>query len=294
MPSSYTYRVAHISDLHLAPLPEIKWRDLLNKRFTGWLNWKFGRGSHFDKDLFEKTIDIIHQNKPDHIICTGDICNLGLPDEWRAARNILEKIAPENKISFVPGNHDAYLKQSLQGLLLELGNYAPPQFPYVRETGKLVFIGLSSAIATPPFFATGALGNTQREELLRLLKPYKDPNYYKVIFLHHPPLPELGIKRKELLDGNILKEILGEEHIRLVLYGHNHISRITPYPLNNQQTGYAIGAAALALRSHNPLKNPGFNFLDFIIEPNKSIKVTLNQYSWDKDTLKQRITDLSR
>ena len=37
--------LAHISDIHLAPLPPVRWRELLNKRITGYLNWRLTRGT---------------------------------------------------------------------------------------------------------------------------------------------------------------------------------------------------------------------------------------------------------
>ena len=35
--------LAHISDIHLAPLPPVRFVDLLGKRITGFLNWKMTR-----------------------------------------------------------------------------------------------------------------------------------------------------------------------------------------------------------------------------------------------------------
>ncbi len=35
--------LAHMSDIHLAPLPPVKWTELLNKRITGYLNWRLRR-----------------------------------------------------------------------------------------------------------------------------------------------------------------------------------------------------------------------------------------------------------
>ena len=32
------FYLAHISDIHLTPMPKIAWRELLNKRITGYIN----------------------------------------------------------------------------------------------------------------------------------------------------------------------------------------------------------------------------------------------------------------
>ena len=34
------FTLAHLSDPHLAPLPEPRWSELIGKRVTGYLNWQ--------------------------------------------------------------------------------------------------------------------------------------------------------------------------------------------------------------------------------------------------------------
>ena len=40
--------LAHLSDVHLSPLPPMRWRDYFNKRVTGYLNWRLKRGNSLD------------------------------------------------------------------------------------------------------------------------------------------------------------------------------------------------------------------------------------------------------
>ena len=42
-------------------------------------------------------------------------------------------------------------------------------FPFVRRRGPLALIGLSSAVPTPPFLATGRLGDAQLQKLAAVL-----------------------------------------------------------------------------------------------------------------------------
>ena len=37
------FRLAHLSDAHIGPLPRPKWRELIGKRATGYINWRRGR-----------------------------------------------------------------------------------------------------------------------------------------------------------------------------------------------------------------------------------------------------------
>ena len=42
--------LAHISDIHLAPLPPVRPTELIGKRITGFLNWKFKRQKLLEGD----------------------------------------------------------------------------------------------------------------------------------------------------------------------------------------------------------------------------------------------------
>ena len=84
------FRVAHLTDPHVGPLPRPRLRELLNKRLTGWVNWHRARQETHDMELLADLVVDIREQAPDHIICTGDLCNIGLPDEWPTSREFME------------------------------------------------------------------------------------------------------------------------------------------------------------------------------------------------------------
>ena len=55
------------------------------------------------------TQDIVKQ-KPDHIAVTGDLVNLGLPEEFLRAADWLHHLGSPDKVTAIPGNHDAYVR----------------------------------------------------------------------------------------------------------------------------------------------------------------------------------------
>jgi 3',5'-cyclic AMP phosphodiesterase CpdA len=119
----FMIRLAHLTDPHVGPLPRPQLQELLSKRLTGWFNWHRSRRAFHDMGLLgELVIDILEQ-KPDHIFCTGDICNIGLPEEWPTSRIFLEGLGSPRDVSFVPGNHDAYVPGALEGLLGAIDPY---------------------------------------------------------------------------------------------------------------------------------------------------------------------------
>src|SRR6478672_1695364 len=107
------YRLAHLSDPHLGPMARPRLRELANKRITGYFNWRRGRDRTHDMDLLDRLLEDMHAQQPNHIACTGDLINIGLHGEFQIARMFLEKLGPPDRVSFVPGNHDAYVRTSM-------------------------------------------------------------------------------------------------------------------------------------------------------------------------------------
>ncbi|MGC0718872.1 metallophosphoesterase family protein, partial [Escherichia coli] len=67
-----------------------------------------------DPAVLAALIDDLKQHKPDHIVVTGDLTNLGLDREIEAARHWLETLAPPDQLTLIPGNHDAYVPGAVE------------------------------------------------------------------------------------------------------------------------------------------------------------------------------------
>ena len=76
-----TLLLAHLSDPHIGPLPKPRPRDLIGKRLTGYLNWQ-RRDKIHDMDVLTRLVADMHAHRPDHIMMTGDVMNIGLPAEF--------------------------------------------------------------------------------------------------------------------------------------------------------------------------------------------------------------------
>ncbi|GJE57073.1 MULTISPECIES: metallophosphoesterase family protein [Methylobacterium] len=228
------FRLAHITDPHVGPLPRPKLRQLLSKRATGYVNWRRGRGRHHDMDLLAALVADLHLQGSDHVACTGDLCNIGLPDEWATSRIFLEALGAADRVSFVPGNHDAYVRGSLEGLLGTCGAWTGDDnglagvFPYLRRRGPLALVGLSSAIPTKPFAATGRVGPPQiaaAERLLCDLAAEPEPPF-RVVMIHHPPHPGGARSGRELKDAAAFTAMIARAGADLILHGHNHVGSV--------------------------------------------------------------------
>ena len=223
--------LAHLSDPHIPPLLEPRPVELIGKRITGYLNWKLRRGAHHRRDVLDRlTADLLTQ-APDHVAVTGDLANLSLAVEFDGGRAFLARLGDGKKVSVIPGNHDAYVRAT-NGMYLTAwreylagddGQNAP--FPFLRRRGSLALIGLSTAVPTPPFFASGRLGSDQLDRLAILLARLSKEAAFRVILIHHPPAgARPWLKRLE--DAAGFRDVVALYGADLVLSGHDHIAAV--------------------------------------------------------------------
>jgi len=247
--------LAHISDVHLAPLPPVRWRELMNKRILGYINWRLRRQGRLSGRGLHTLIQHLHEQSPDFVAVTGDLVNLGLESEADTARNWLETIGPAADVCVSPGNHDAYVNQSLIWNNLRWGEYMhgealdEAQFPFVRRVADLAIISCSSAVPSGPGFAIGRFEPDQAERLGRILKLMGEAGYFRVVMIHHPPNLELRSARLGLRGAKLFRDQVAEHGAELILHGHTHKSSIfaIPGPLGDVPViGVAAAGAAQA------------------------------------------------
>lgn len=223
------FMLAHLSDPHLAPLPAPRLHQLLGKRALGYLNWKRGRHAIHRREIVDTLVADIRAQSPGHIAITGDLVNLALPDEFTQARAWLESVGAPADVTLVPGNHDAYVrvtkKQTSQWAEYMRGDAARPEaslsFPFLRRRGPLTLIGVSSAVPTAPFMATGWLGRKQLDVLDRGFSQLADDPNFRVLLIHHPLSSKDSYKR--LTDADALLAIIKRHRVDLILHGHDHV-----------------------------------------------------------------------
>jgi 3',5'-cyclic AMP phosphodiesterase CpdA len=218
--------LAHLSDPHLAPLPRPRWGELIGKRITGYLNWQRARRFVHDPAVLAMIVADLTAQKPDHIAVTGDLANIALPDEFLHGRDWLERLGTADEVSLVPGNHDAYVRDGMAYAIRQWGAFmsggdGKTAFPYLRRRGPLALIGVSSAVPTAPFLATGWLGAAQLAALAKMLDATQKEKLFRVVMIHHPPVSQAR-RHKRLLDADIFKRVIAARGAELILHGHDH------------------------------------------------------------------------
>ncbi|MDP6540790.1 MAG: metallophosphoesterase [Planctomycetota bacterium] len=218
--------VAHLSDLHVT---EPRWSargEITPKRVLGKLSWHLRRRHEHRPEVLELLARDLDRAAPDRVLITGDVTNQGLPAELREGGRWLDRLGGPQRVFLVPGNHDVYVPGSSVALAQAWARFPAPTAdgcePRVDVEGDLALVGVSSARATPPLFATGRVGRHARLRLERCLRRLAGGGLARVVLIHHPPWAG-GISRRRVLeDAQPLRDLLARAGAGLVLHGHVH------------------------------------------------------------------------
>lgn len=161
--------------------------------------------------------------RPEALVFTGDLADLGEPEAYARLRAIVEPVAQRLGAALVwaMGNHDD--RTAFRSALLgeaEAGAGADP-VDRVVELNGLRIITLDTSV---PGAHHGELSAAQLAWLRDLLAaPAIDGT---ILVLHHPPIPsvlDLAVS-VELRDQSALAEVLTGTDVRAILGGHLHYS----------------------------------------------------------------------
>ncbi len=257
------FRLAHISDIHLGPLPDVTYRDLASKRMVGYVNWQRNRRRSLTEGTLGSIVADIKAENLDHLAVTGDLVNLALDAELELAKLWLETLGKPADVSVVPGNHDAYVPGAFDKACRlwaqwmcgdgHNGLVERTSFPYLRVRGNVALIGVSSARATAPFMASGFFRAEQATRLAKILQETGARNLFRVIMIHHPPVRNAVSQHKRLLGIGRFHATVAGHGAELVLHGHSHLptlfwigGRAKPIPV------VGVSAAGQSPGGHHP------------------------------------------
>jgi 3',5'-cyclic AMP phosphodiesterase CpdA len=262
------FRLAHISDPHLSSLNDISWRLLANKRILGYLSWRLSRRFIHRLDVLNSLIGDLDSTGSNHLVISGDLTHIGTPSECEQVSTWLAQLGNAKDITVIPGNHDCYIKDNETTTIgrwsaymhgdAALGSSQHPVFPSFRKRGPLAIIGLSTALPTAPFFASGRLGDKQIDTLAQLLKQTEQRGLFRVVVLHHGPLSNSNKFQKRLTDAAQFRSVIQSCGAELILHGHSH------YPVYEWLQGKnskvpVLGAASASILSKSTEKRAGYN-----------------------------------
>ena len=254
--------IAHLTDVHLGPIAGFSAPYWNLKRALGYANWRRKRRYAYQAAVLERIVADMRAQAPHHIAVTGDLVNIGLPREHMNALAWLERLGPPHLVSVIPGNHDiysplgadpgtrrwaAYMASCAQGAI-HAGH--DEDFPYVRMLGPVALIGINSAVPTPPLIASGRCGADQLGRVAATLERLGRAGAFRLVLIHHPPLPGQAGRYRELTDAGEVQAVLERHGAELVIHGHNHDNMLAWCPSTTGPVP-VVGAPSAALgRAH--------------------------------------------
>ena len=293
------FRLAHISDIHLGPLPKLSARELASKRITGYVNWHRNRRKRLFGNILESLLDDIRSAGPDHLAVTGDLVNLAAKAEIEAATGWLAETGDPQSVSVVPGNHDAYVPGAFEALChawrpymlgddMALSTGGDNLFPYRRVRGNVALIGVSTASATPPFSANGLFGRRQALALRQQLVDAENEGLFRVVMIHHPPVRGAAKTHKRMIGIRRFGAVMRSAGAELVLHGHTHLDTLYRLPGKNRDVPVVgVPSASEAPGGHRP--PAGYNLFTISGEPG-AWTCTLDRHGLDEKSEHFQVT----
>ena len=223
------YTIGHLSDPHLT-LPRIdRLGDLAGKRLLGYLSWLKRRRVRHQRVVLDQVVADMQARAPAHLLVSGDLTHLGLTGEFEQALGWLESLGAARDVSVVLGNHERisddrhWQAVSLWQSYLA-GDDAGVQSPTVCVRNHVAIIGVNTSVSSPLLLATGRVGEQQRAALAECLT--QQQARFRVVVMHHSPLPDGHIWRKRLVDAGAIMDVLRDVGAELVVHGHGHHTRL--------------------------------------------------------------------
>jgi 3',5'-cyclic AMP phosphodiesterase CpdA len=225
------FRLAHVTDPHFRGFAGARPWHFFNKRMLGTANIVLFRRRKHRMELLEDLRRDLAARPVDHLALTGDLGNVSLEGEWLAARRWIEAYAPPAAVTVIPGNHDAYVAETVRAGTFERV-FAPYQtadlrqgdtsYPFVRFRGDLALVAVNSCVPTGDLGAWGEIGVDQLARLEALLQAPQVAGRTRVVLIHHPPVRHRRGEDHNLRDREALAALLKRTGADLVLHGHDH------------------------------------------------------------------------
>ncbi len=260
------FRLAHLTDPHLGPLPRPRLPELAGKRMLGLASRVRPRGWRHDMAVLDALVTDLLAERPDHVAVTGDLVNLGLAAEFAPALEFLSRLGAAEDVSVVPGNHDCYVPDTAGDAARVWADHIRGDdglagFPYLRRRGPLAIVGVSSAVPTMPVSAAGRVGEEQCARLKELLAGLAAEKLFRVVLVHHSPAASRSGRLRRLLDGPAFRAVLATSGAELVLHGHDHHATLRTVP-GPEGPIPVIGAASASVGLSGRKPPAAYNLFD--------------------------------
>ena len=247
-------RLLHFSDIHFG-LPPHGFAWMFDKRLLGTMTQFLRRRHRQDMAAVERLAAAVESARPDWVVCTGDLTAVSAPCEFDEAIRRLKPLreAVEGRFVYLPGNHDAYVRddasrEALMRTMKELNGFdtADEALPVERLVGNVRLLFMDGACPMRPWRSAGRLAEGALERVRRCLEAPRNEGERRVLVSHFPLYGpnggRLGWRRG--LEGDMeLRALCERGFADVLLCGHIH------HPFRWEQNGftqYCAGSVTLS------------------------------------------------
>jgi 3',5'-cyclic AMP phosphodiesterase CpdA len=227
------FRLAHVTDPHFRGFRGARPGEFLGKRAVGLANLVVNRVRKHKMELLEDLRIDLRAQAPDHLALTGDLSNVALAGEWRAALSWIDMSGvPPESVSVIPGNHDAYVEAVVKNRAFErlfaayqtsdVERAGDETYPFVHLREEVALVGISSSVATGDLGAWGEIGEAQLARMEAILRAPALTGKTRIVLIHHPPVVHKAGEQRNLRDRDAFAAVLARAGAELVLHGHDH------------------------------------------------------------------------
>lgn len=231
-------RIAHLSDLHIKDLKGVGVRQFLNRRLVGGVNLLTRRRGAHSAEVFERLLEDVLEQDPDHTVITGDLSNLALESEFERVAAYLRLLWDYPKLSVIPGNHDYYTPEAIRAqrfektfypyMFEEFSDLDAELYPYAKRLEGVTIFGVCSATQPPPLYSWGEVKADQMMRFVHLAHEPRFRNTFKIVLIHHHFHERRAVSEFTgiLRNRDELADLFLDNGVDLVLHGHDHVPRL--------------------------------------------------------------------
>jgi len=220
--------IAQLSDLHLVE-DEYQERPLSTRARLSCLSLGRPLEPRERRQRVARALAEVRANGVDHLVITGDLTEDGAPAQFEVLAEVLaDSHIPPDRITLVPGNHDAY--DAAENYAAALAGPLSPYAPTSTILAPLVFrdvtlVPVSTAFHQSPLRSAGAIAPADLEALQRIVNDRAFRGRPLVLVQHHPPgrhFVPLFQWIDGLLEFGALSAMTEEARHLHVVHGHTH------------------------------------------------------------------------
>jgi len=223
-------RIAHLSDVHMLPTRP-GWARAYHDLSVRFLSLGRPVDEHDRVRKLRRGLAAAQRSGADHFVISGDLTEVGRTAEFETFAEVLhESQIDPDRVTLVPGNHDAYAapdgwKQALAGPLAAFRRGAAEQPGKVVEARGVTFLPVDVACHQAITRSAGELTSEVAEALEGRMADPALAHQPMVLVQHHPPFAHAS-RAYQWIDGlrgwSRLMDLITRFSDVHVLHGHLH------------------------------------------------------------------------